>query len=216
MEPGEYQILIELEGHRSDQKTKMEVTFLIHSPYWRTWWFNGLSILAISSIIAWLAWGIIKMNKTRLLKDLSLKNEVKKLKLRALQQQLDPHFIFNYIGLIQSRYALNDPTKSESLLNSLVLHLRKLFQISDQEKISLSEEIIFLQSYMELMKEQFNLPLEFEVNKEKVTSNGNEVFIPPMILQPVLENTIKHGIDKSSNNVFVNLKIIERENYFNF
>lgn len=108
--------------------------------------------------------------------------------LRALQAQINPHFLFNAINTIQS-FMLFDGKRAKALLNSLAVLFRK--SLSTQgELVNFRQEISHIQSYLEIEEARFGDRLKVEYDLD--TQEG--VRVPPLILQPLVENAVIHGI----------------------
>lgn len=114
------------------------------------------------------------------------------LELRALQMQMNPHFVFNALNSIQS-YVMNQDTLTANLYLSKFSRLIRLFLDSSRSKfIPLAEEIKLLTLYIELEKIRFENKFEFEIVADSMVNKYVE--IPTMILQPFIENAINHGL----------------------
>lgn len=114
------------------------------------------------------------------------------LELRALQMQMNPHFVFNALNSIQS-YVMNQDTLTANLYLSKFSRLIRLFLDSSRSKfIPLAEEIKLLTLYIELEKIRFESKFEFEIIVDSMVNRYVE--IPTMILQPFIENAINHGL----------------------
>lgn len=108
--------------------------------------------------------------------------------LRALQAQINPHFLFNAINTIQS-FMLFDGKRAKTLLNSLAVLFRK--SLSTQEEfVDFDQEISHIQSYLEIEEARFGDRLTVEYDLD----GGDGVKVPPLILQPIVENAVLHGI----------------------
>lgn len=114
------------------------------------------------------------------------------LELRALQMQMNPHFVFNALNSIQS-YVMNQDTLTANLYLSKFSRLIRLFLDSSRSRfIPLAEEIKLLTLYIELEKIRFENKFEFEIVVDSLVNKYIE--IPTMILQPFIENAINHGL----------------------
>ncbi len=111
----------------------------------------------------------------------------------ALKAQMNPHFIFNALNGIQYYIGKGETRNANDYIARLSRLVRKILDHSDKELLPLREEIKTLQNYLELEKLRFEEKLTFEINIDK-NVNLRETFIPPMLLQPVIENAIWHGI----------------------
>lgn len=142
-------------------------------------------------------------------------DKTKQLQLQAEEiarhrSQMNPHFLFNALNSLQGLILNNDIDKSIVQLNSLSKLMRQTLNNSMQEFISVNEELVYLQSYIDFEQERFDRKLNFEVNVQKQIDMEN-TGIPPMLIQPLVENCLKHA----GLNMVVNPKIcvsIEKSN----
>lgn len=113
---------------------------------------------------------------------------------RFLRSQLNPHFLFNALSAIQQFiYTQPDRTIAADYLGKFSSLTRKILNYSREEFISLEQEVEFLNDYLELQKIRFDVPFTHSINIES-SLDAENVFLPPMITQPFIENSIEHGI----------------------
>lgn len=119
-----------------------------------------------------------------------LSSMVREAELQALKSQINPHFIFNSLNNIRS-LVLEDPEKARSMITNLSGLLRYSVQFSRQEKVKLEEELSVVKNYLKLESIQYEDRLRYtlEVNEETL-----DFKIPPMVIQILVENAIKHGV----------------------
>ena len=115
--------------------------------------------------------------------------ELIKERLRSLQGQLNPHFLFNTLNTI-SAVMYEDASAADRMIERLSDLLRASFKLNSQVELTLREELALLNAYTSLMMDRF--PNRFEVNV-KVDDSLMDVLLPPLILQPIIENCFKHG-----------------------
>ena len=108
----------------------------------------------------------------------------------ALKNQLDPHFLFNSLNVLSSLIDEN-PEQAQKFTSSLSKVYRYVLEQKDKELVSLSEEIKFAKTYMNLLKMRFEEGIIFNISSE---IENSEVKIVPLSLQLLLENTIKHNV----------------------
>jgi signal transduction histidine kinase len=111
-------------------------------------------------------------------------------RLKALQAQINPHFLFNTLNTIAEMTSV-DPGKAEWLVTRLSRFFRNTLSASVKKSVPLSEELEMIQTYFEIEKERFGDRLDFTV---EVQGDPSEANIVGLILQPVVENAVKHGI----------------------
>jgi ligand-binding sensor domain-containing protein len=170
------------------QITEKEIQFRILPPWWKTWWF----ILGIFTLIVTGSFLFIRYRINLIKRESEINQKMASLKLEALKAQMNPHFIFNAFNSIQ-KYILNQDSKSAlNYMSDFAALIRKTLDNSTKEMISLTDEISYLKSYIELEQRRVpNLTYTFDLDKEIDT---DELYLPPMLIQPVVENSILHGI----------------------
>jgi Tfp pilus assembly protein PilF/two-component sensor histidine kinase len=131
-----------------------------------------------------------KKRRDQELKEKELKILASRAELRALRAQINPHFLFNALNTIASLIR-KTPNKAEETVEMLADVFRYTLAKSGTDIIPLAEELNFLQAYLEIEKARFGSKLQVEI---KVDPQAEQVKIPSMLLQPLVENAIKHGI----------------------
>jgi len=142
-----------------------------------------LSVLLI--VIVWILYILQIRKKQAKLVQNDLQQQV-------LRSQMNPHFIFNVLGSIQNFMLGNDSKKAAGYLSKFASLTRSTLEYSSEDSIALSDEIAMLRNYMEL--EQMRKPgiFEFEINYDEELES-DFIQVPPMMIQPFIENAIKHG-----------------------
>ena len=138
-----------------------------------------------------------------------LQKLVTKAELDALKSQINPHFLFNSLNSISS-LTITKPQKAQEMVIKLSDFLRYSLSHSQNEQASLKEEFENLRRYLDIEKIRFGNRLKFVFDvPDKCFDKG----IPNMILQPLIENSIKHGVYKSSEETEVEIKCREENEY---
>lgn len=119
-----------------------------------------------------------------------------------LRQQLQPHFLFNSLNSI-SALAGSQPEKARHMIQQLSDFLRGTLKKEDQQWVPLKEEIAYLQLYLDIEKVRFGHRLETEI---LISETAGQALIPPMILQPLVENAIKFGLYDTIDSVTITIK----------
>lgn len=134
-----------------------------------------------------------------------IENQLSQAKLLNLQSKLQPHFLFNTLhGVV----ALIDENKHKA--QEAVIDLGDLLRFSidmDSELIPIDQELMLLNKYLAIEKARYEDQLQFEIRQ--VRSMNGSLMIPPMLLQPIVENSIKHGFKKSKNQLKMKIEIDE-------
>ncbi|MBX2826764.1 MAG: histidine kinase [Flavobacteriaceae bacterium] len=149
------------------------------------------------------AYYYFKKQKEYELQESQLKTQLLDSKIRSLQSQLQPHFLFNALNDIA---ALVDqsPDKAQDSIADLSDMLRKTLQLKDTKFIPLEEELELLRKYLEIESIRYATKLKVREHIEDSTLKLN---VPPLLLQPIVENSLKHGFSYDHDNLIVDLNI---------
>jgi sensor histidine kinase YesM len=150
---------------------------------------------------------ILKFNQNKV-ERLKLNSSLKESQLNTLKGQINPHFMFNSLNNIRG-LMLEDVDKSREMITRLSEMLRYSLTKNNLDKIALSEEIEMIENYIELSKIQLEDRL---IYKDKVAKNTLQIEIPPMLIQMLIENAIKHGISNLPKGGIVSLSIKKEKN----
>ena len=138
-----------------------------------------------------------------------LQNLVTKAELETLKSQINPHFLFNSLNSISS-LTITSPEKAQEMVIKLSDFLRYSLSHDKNERTSLQKEFENLKRYLEIEKVRFGKRLNFVYN---IPESCYSQQIPNMILQPLIENSIKHGVYNSSDEVQVEISCKEENDY---
>lgn len=194
--PGFYRLWVQAAGDPDALSEPVSAVFTIGKPFWETWTFR---LAALALLIALAAWGFrsyvqrIKSTEARRREQLEVQNRLLQLEQKALQLQMNPHFIFNAFNSIQSLIATRDYDTARQEINRFAKLMRSILNNSRKSSITLQEEVETLQQYLSV--EQFcqQNPFTFAI---RVADNvdAENLDIPPMLLQPFVENAVVHGV----------------------
>lgn len=112
---------------------------------------------------------------------------------RALRSQMNPHFMFNSLNSIQSLIATDNNAEASIYLAKFSRLMRRILQNSRQAYIPLQQEMEFLDNYIELEQRRFKEAFDYELKEEGI-EDAHFVMIPPLVIQPFIENAIIHGL----------------------
>jgi hypothetical protein len=189
LSPGTYELSIQgILPSGKDTEIK-RFSFKINEPWYNTWWFKGLLIL--SSIGAMYFYYRTRLN--RIQERHRIENEINDLQRSALQAQMNPHFIFNCLNSIQQFIMSNDKVQAMEYLSKFAKLIRQYLNASANNQISLHDETSMLNNYCELEALRFNHKFSFNISTHG-NMDTHSVFLPPMLIQPFVENAILHGL----------------------
>ena len=155
----------------------------------KTWHFNLLIYWVIIAVS--FAFGYYGKFRERELRAAELEKNLVQAKLHALQMQLNPHFLFNSLHSI-SALMHQDVEAADRMIVRLSDLLRAALEKSDAQEVTLRDELKFLQSYLEIEQIRFGSRLTVQT---EIPSDLLDARVPNLILQPLLENAIRHGIE---------------------
>jgi hypothetical protein len=212
LQSGEYILKVRSKISQNQISNPKTFSFFIDKPLFEKAWFLwGISIAGLFIILSFSSLyvsGIKKKNKEKIDK-ITLEKELNTLEQKALQLQMNPHFIFNVLNDIK---ALGNKGKSEELNSTISKFaglLRSVLQNSRKKEISLSEEIQAITHYLDLEKQLSSNPFNYIIETFTENIDLEEILIPPMMIQPFLENSIKHGFkgNNKENEIVISFKI---------
>jgi len=155
---------------------------------------NNLFILFIWNLIYY-AYHYIEYNRQQELNTLKLQAVVKELELKTIKSHINPHFIFNALNSIRALVDEN-PTRARTAITELSNILRSSMKTEKLETVPLENELDIVKDYLALEQMRFEERLKIEMNIDEETL---EMPVPPMMLQTLVENAIKHGISKKES-----------------
>jgi LytS/YehU family sensor histidine kinase len=126
-----------------------------------------------------------------------------------LRQQLQPHFLFNSLNSINALIGFK-PDQARKMIHQLSDFLRGTLKKDDQQNVTLTEELAHLQLYLDIEKVRFGHRLMTEISCD---TKCQECTLPPMILQPIVENAIKFGLYDTTDSVTVSIRAEWEDNY---
>ena len=150
--------------------------------------------LFFAILLALLSAGFVFLiyNRLQLKKTLTLQKELAEYEQKALHLQMNPHFVFNCLGSISSFIAQNGTDIAVKYLAKFAKLMRLTLEYSKESLIPIDKEIESLQNYLELEQLRFNNKFDFEITKNK--NIEDDTALPPLLLQPFVENAIIHGL----------------------
>lgn len=169
---------------------------------------NKNRIIFIFIIIIFLL-GLLVSYQINRLDKLKYKQEQFILEQQVLRAQMNPHFIFNVLVSIQNSLIENKPVVSATYLSKFAKLIRQNFEYIQKKQISLKEELEMLRNYIDAQKIRYKDKFDYEIIVDDKLSI-EQVFIPPMILQPFVENAIEHGFKNISYKGQLSVNIIKR------
>jgi len=145
--------------------------------------------------------------------EIAFEKEIAELKISALQSQMNPHFIFNSLNSIKLYIIKNNKEKAVYYLNKFSKLIRKILSASREKVVSLQEELDTVELYVNIENIRFKNEINFSLSVED-NLNLATVKIPPLILQPFIENAIWHGLSSKKGSKVLIVEVLKKDKYF--
>ena len=186
---------------------------IVEKPWWQNNWLKLLAFLCLAGAIYILYKRRIHIITRREQQSAALKTKMMELEQTALRSQMNPHFIFNCLTSIQQLIVTGNKIEANEYLVRFARLIRKTLALSRRPFITIAEEVNYLNEY--IVMEQLRIPGKFDFD---VAVDGNidvgKTEIPNMMLQPIVENCIRHGIkhlhDKKGH---IHISFQQKEHY---
>ncbi|MEZ4891833.1 MAG: histidine kinase [Saprospiraceae bacterium] len=160
--------------------------------YYSTWFYFALVLILISIGVVLSRWRIREVRREEQ-KKAAYQQQLLELEAKVLKNQMNPHFIFNSLNSIKSLIQESSEEKAVHYLTRFSKFVRMVLKFSEEKLIGLNQEIEMCKYYLEIEKLRFEQSFTFKVDIEEI-GNLSQVKVPPLILQPFLENAIWHGL----------------------
>jgi two-component sensor histidine kinase len=202
--PGEYHVQLNARAvHGSEKNASFD--FTIRPPFWRTWWFLFICIALIAGVAVYLYKRRIQSIQTRA----DLDRQIAEAEMKALHAQMNPHFIFNSLNSIREMMLNHDVREASRYLNVFAQLIRMTLLQSKQPYITLRNTMDYLQRYVDMEKIRnsdftFQLYVDPELDED-------ETLLPPMLIQPFVENAIWHGMNGKDRAIHISVSFTKKE-----
>lgn len=199
LNPGDYKLNIRFAAQREHVTTEM---FEVITPWYASVWFRAGVISAIISIL------LNIRNRREAKKELAKKTKLQ-LELKSIYAQLNPHFIFNALSSIQGLINKQDIKGANEYLSDFARLMRESLNNGNKERVSVDKELKAMETYLKLEQLRFGFGYEIRVDEQ---INIYETEIPSLLLQPIIENAVKHGVSALQEKGRIELAFVKRDN----
>ena len=190
---GEYTLQIVAINKSGVRSRPLSIHFEVVTPFWKTVWFLAGVFLASLSF-TWIAVSVrIKIIRTRQQEEKMLARRISEMEHMALQAQMNPHFIFNCLNSIQQYIFDKDIFAANKYITGFSRLIRSTLHNSSKSLIPLGDEINYLANYLSLEQLRFKEKMDYFIQVAPELDIRN-VLIPPMLVQPYVENSMRHGL----------------------
>lgn len=201
--PGTYVFEAQVKRLGEDwNENSLEYKFKILTPVWERWWFVVVAIFLVLMATVLL----VRTRFQRIQKRLELENSLLDMERKALRLQMNPHFIFNALDSISSFIFKKDPEKAVRYLNNFAKLMRLTLESSMEHLHPVETEVSILKNYLELEKLRFQGKFDYSIDLDEEIDY--DIGIPPMLIQPHVENAILHGLKPMQSGGQLDLRFI--------
>ena len=190
---GDYELQLIATNKFGVESKMVCIPFQVEKLLWENTWFRLLVLLAAGALICTFVNARIKKVRRQNDEKIQINNRMAELEQMALKAQMNPHFIFNSLNSVQQYVIDKDLRGANKFITEFSRLIRLTLDISSKTKISIYEEISYLTTYLELEKTKFEDKFSYSLELDPAL-DASDWFIPPMILQPYVENSIRHGV----------------------
>jgi anti-sigma regulatory factor (Ser/Thr protein kinase) len=191
---GDYIFELQVANNEGNWNTEVyTVPMTIASPWWATWWFRILALCALvtAGVLAY-RFRIAQIRKEARLKT-EFDRKIGDVELSALRAQMNPHFIFNCLNSIENYILKNESVKAAEYINDFARLIRLILQNSRSEYVPLKDEVEAIELYLQMESLRFDDKFSYRIDVSSGVET-TEIDVPPMLIQPFIENAIWHGL----------------------
>lgn len=174
------------------------LTINVEKPWWQNNWLRLLAVILLAAAVYAYITKRVRKIKAEEKKKTELNARLSELEQTALRSQMNPHFIFNCLTSIQQLIVTGNKTDANEYLVKFARLIRKTLDLSAHPFISLREETEYLNEYLFLEQLRLSGHFEYVINIDEAIS-ADKIYIPNMMIQPIVENCIRHGIKSLEN-----------------
>jgi len=210
--PGNYRFIAKtFYDSNTEDISPAEFSFIIKPAFWQTWWGILLIVLVGAAIVYTFVLWRIKKIKLIEKERTAINQTIAEYRFTALKAQMDPHFIFNSINIIQNLILEKDKTEAYNSLGKFSRLIRMVLNQSDSVFATIEEELALINLYVELNQLRVDYPFIFI---SEIQQGILSCIVPSLIIQPFIENALWHGILplKGSKKGLILLKIFKEDN----
>ncbi|MBK8847808.1 MAG: histidine kinase [Bacteroidetes bacterium] len=184
-------------------------SFEIKPPFWRTWWFITLATFLVMVTV----YVLYRRRINGIRAQARLMQKITESELKALRSQINPHFIFNSLNSIQAFVLSNQKEEANRYLAQFARLIRQILNHSRSEFVSMQDELEMLNNYIAMESIRFSnrFTVNVKVDSDIITS---KVMIPPMIIQPFVENAIIHGLSAKQGDGLLEINFLKEDHNY--
>ncbi len=213
LQPGDYRFSVKcINSFGKVSRVNENLSFTIEEPYYQRLWFRVTVVFIVVFVVSAVLFSFFRIRLRELKKRNRIETELNRFRQQALSAQMNPHFIYNSLNSVQSYILKNEREKSSEYLSRLGNLMRRILNNSQYPAITLKEELEALNLYVQMEQVRFQDNFEFLLDvDEKV--DLDEVKVPPLIIQPYVENAIHHGLRMKQGKRTLKVQVFRKDQH---
>lgn len=189
--PGSYVFRVKAYDALGREASVLTYRLTIKTPWYMSYWFYGFIVASIAGIV----YMMYRQRLNRIKAKAALDNKIAKMEMRTLIAKMNPHFIFNALGSIKDFVLTHKPDDAADFLDDFSRLMRTILEQTSKETIEIAREKALLTTYLQLESLRFNNSFDFYFDIDDAIDD-EDTMLPTMVLQPLIENAIIHGVTK--------------------
>lgn len=190
--PGDYDLNMYAVNKYGVKSKTLTVHFTKAKHYWQLWWVQVFLLFIVAALIWLIARARIRSVRKKADENLLRERRINELEQMALKAQMNPHFIFNSINSIQQYVFSGNVAEANEYITNFSSLVRQTLDMSGKKFITLTEEIMYLKAYLGLEQKKYEHCFNFTIVVDEDTDET--ILLPPLLIQPFVENSIRHGV----------------------
>jgi hypothetical protein len=211
VKPGKYTLRIKASNDDNVWNEKgLFLNIVITPPFWQQWWFYALVCLAVAGIAYAIYRNRVNIIREREKTKTEFNKKVAEIEMTALRAQMNPHFLFNCLNSINRYVLMSDQMTASEYLTRFAKLIRLILDNSKQDYVSLEDELEALDLYMQMESLRFEQCFIYNITVSD-DINTRSLQVPPLLLQPFVENAIWHGLMNKEGQGHISITVEELE-----
>lgn len=204
LDPGDYVFVVKAQARFGGFGPITAYNFKVIPHFTQTFWFKTIIVLFALGVL--FLFFYLRLQNVR--NKAKFNQAIKTAQLDSLRNQMNPHFIFNALNSVQSLIYSNNPDAAGDFLGKISRMFRDALEFSRTTTISLKVELYFIERYLEIEKLRFPEKLEYKITVDENLQEELENFqLPPLLMQPLVENSVKHGLKNMDGKGLVEVSV---------
>lgn len=195
LDGGDYTFWVRTPNETGGWSEPIAFKISVAPPFWKTWWFRATVVAGLFGIL----YGLYRSRLLKERQEAFLRQQRAEAENKALRAQMNPHFVFNCMNTIEYYILSNQSDKASTFLQNFSLLVRNVLENSQNDLILLQQELDTLRLYIDLEKERVEDKFGYQITVDGSISDMCQ--IPPLLLQPFVENAILHGLRHKTDGI---------------